>query len=335
MWESKIKTFFKYKPLHIKDGSLVDSTLLQVIEPVVKSYFYLPNRTQLNDPCEGLYINKIEQEIFSFINGVTAIGEANELKRSFYELLNQIEVSKNNSGIFSLSQTPTDELMWAYYANSHCGVVIEYNLEELTRFSYKANLQLFNINYHESPNVLDIKNLSQNPNAVISQMLGKKSAKWSHESEFRIIIENMHGQIPHDYRAVESITFGTNVPNKIKEEIYEHTRSKVKHFYQLQLVPNSYKFERVKIKEFVGNHPCGIVPNVDWNNFLTNVDKDKKQLIVHEILSLIQADPHFVELTHAEVSTLDQSKIAINYQVQHDLELGPWAQFSKNKLPYN
>jgi hypothetical protein len=329
-----MKTVFKYKPLHIKDGNLSDTTLSQAIEPVVKSYFYLPNRTQLNDPCEGVYINKVEQGISGFINGLAAIGEANDLKRSFYELLKQIEVSKNNSGIFSLSQTPIDELMWAYYGNSHCGIVIEYNLELLTRFTYKANLTELNINYDKSLNVLDINNLSQNPSAAINQMLGKKSDKWAHESEFRIIIENMHGQIPHDYRAVESITFGINVPDKIKQEIYEDTKSKVKYFYQLQLVLNSYNFERVEIKDFLGSHPSGELRNVDWGNFLDNVDIDKKQKIIHEILSVIQPDPHFLELTHADVSTLDQSKIAVNYQVQHDFELGPWAQFSKYKLDY-
>lgn len=62
-----MSNYFKYKPIRLnQNGSLDEITCLQVIEPIVQSYFYLPNRIQLNDPTEGVYINEIHQEIHGF-----------------------------------------------------------------------------------------------------------------------------------------------------------------------------------------------------------------------------------------------------------------------------
>jgi len=331
-----MSNYFKYKPIRVnQDGSLDEVTCSQVIEPIVQSYFYLPNRTQLNDPTEGVYINEIYQEINGFLRGLTAFSEIADFKRSFYEFLGQLEQSRNNSGIFSLSKTAEDELMWAYYANGHFGVAIEYNLDKLTRFAPPNNSRVLEVNYLEKPNRLDIRMLQENPNSAIDQMLGSKSKNWSHESELRVIVENMCGKMPHDYRAVESITFGLNVKPNIQAQIFEMTKAKVKHFYKMKVISNSFNFERVKLEQFEGQHPAGNMQNINFDGLLSGVTDNKRQTIIYSINKLVNNDPHFEELFHAEISTIDSTKVAVNYQVNHHMKLGPWAEFSKNKLPFN
>lgn len=331
-----MNNYFKYKPIRVnQDGSLDQVTCSQVIEPIVQSYFYLPNRTQLNDPTEGVYINEIHQEISGFLSGLTAFGEIADFKRSFYEFLGQLERSRNNSGIFSLSKTAEDELMWAYYANGHLGIAIEYNLDKLTRFAPPNNSRILEVNYLEKPNTFDIRRLQENPNSAIDQMLGSKSKNWSHESEIRVVVENMCGQIPHDYRAVESITFGLNVSEDIEAKIFEMTKAKVKHFYKMKVISNSFNFERVKLEKFESQQPAGNKHNINYDDLLSGVADNKRQTVINDITKLVNNDPHFEELLHAEISTKDVTKIAVNYSVKHQLKLGPWAEFSKNKLPFD
>jgi|APLak6261693694_1056211.scaffolds.fasta_scaffold03244_1 hypothetical protein len=328
--------YFKYKPIRVnQDGSLDEVTFSQVIEPIAQSYFYLPNRTQLNDPTEGVYINEIHQEINGFLTGLTAFGEIADLRRSFYVLLQQLEHSRSNSGIFSLSKTAEDELMWAYYANGHLGIAIEYNLDKLIRFAPPNNARVLEVNYLEQPNAVDIRILQENPNSAIDQMLGTKSKKWSHESELRVVVENMCGKMPHDYRAVESITFGLNVKPDIQAQIFEMTKAKVKHFYEMKVISNSFNFERVKLEQFEGRHPVGNNQNINFDGLLSGVADSKRETVINNINELVNNDPHFEELFHAEISTIDPTKIAVNYQVKHQMQLGPWAEFSKNKLPFN
>jgi len=225
--------------------------------------------------------------------------------------------------------------LWAYYANGHLGIAIEYNLDKLTRFSPPNNSRIIEVTYPEKPNTFDMKMLQANPNSAIDQILGSKSKNWAHESELRVVVENMCGQLAHDYRAVESVTFGLNVPHEIQAQIFKMTKAKVKHFYKMNVISNSFNFERVKLQQFEGQHPAGNMQNINFDGLLSGFFDKKRQTIINNINELINNDPHFEELLHAEISTIDATKIAVNYSVKHQLKLGPWANFSKNKLPFD
>lgn len=51
-------------------------------------------------------------------------------------------------------------------------------------------------------------------------------------------------------------------------------------------------------------------------------------------MEIVNSDPHFKELYHSEVSTIDTTKVALNYLAIHKLPLGPWAEFTKLKLDF-
>jgi len=60
-------------------------------------------------------------------------------------------------GIECFTQSPTDILMWSYYADKHTGVCVEYDFSKL--FTSCANSFLFPVYYSESRPLLDIQNL--------------------------------------------------------------------------------------------------------------------------------------------------------------------------------
>jgi DUF2971 family protein len=323
--------YFKFKSITInQDDELDQRSVSHVIDPIVESYFFLPTREKLNDPNEGIFQNQIQTGITAFLQGLVGIGERTQLARALYDLANQISQSTDNSGVFSLSSNITDELMWAHYAASHCGIAIEYNLDHLTRFCLKTSLHRFRVEYVDEPPSLDIQHLQNDPEIAVRTMLGHKSPRWSHEQEYRVLLENIHGQIPHDYRAVKSITFGLKVPEKVQKQIYEATKHKVPKYYEIAKIPGTYQLERRPLEALSGMNPTGKMTQVEWKEHFTSLNDDEKKILIEIAQHEIDSDPHFEELILAEKSTTHPSKAVIQYEATHHLGLRPWSKYTKH-----
>ena len=183
--------------------------------------FWASNTSQLNDPCEGLIsINDMEQQL-------------NHLKNIFYQhsdnlalieqsFQNILDMKDTKLGIFSLSKTYRDELLWAHYANSHKGFCIEYDLEKLLSRQNPKH-RCFDVQYTNNIPNLDFSQLlgQTNPDILIKKMLGYKSQRWEYEQELRIITENQ-GINTYDYRAVKAIYFGLKTPKSTIYNLQNH-----------------------------------------------------------------------------------------------------------------
>ena len=112
--------------------------------------------------------------------------------------IKQIRVGLGNQvGIECFTQSPTDILMWSYYADKHTGVCVEYDFSKL--FASCANSFLFPVCYSENRPLLDMQNLYD---PVIKQICNDriaeafpsimrswitKSKEWEREKEWRLI----------------------------------------------------------------------------------------------------------------------------------------------------
>lgn len=323
--------YFKYKSLTLTASRELDErTLTQVIDPIINSYYFLPTRDKLNDPNEGAFQNQIATGIAGFMRGVTSISEKNDLARPLYELTSQISQSTDKSGVFSLSRNVTDELLWAHYGASHCGIAIEYDLELLTRFSSRQHLNTFDVAYSEQPPSLDMQCLQRDSGKAIRNMLGHKSSRWNYEQEFRIVLENINGKVPHDYRAVKSITFGLNVPNQVRQIIFEKTRHKVVSYFEIFQVSGTYQLERKLITDYHGELTKGLNPIINWEDKFDNITGISRERLLEWAQDIATNDPHFKELQHAERSAIYRSKAVLQYEAQHELGLEPWTTDTKH-----
>ena len=323
--------YYKYKAISLtSEGELDKRTVSQVVEPIAESYLYFPTREKLNDPNEGIFQNQIQAGITAFLQGLVGIGERTELTKTLYDLANQISQSTDNSGVFSLSSNVTDELMWAHYAASHCGIAIEYNLDQLTRFCSKQHLHCFGVDYVDEPPSLDMQHLQGNAEKAVRAMLGHKSPRWSYEEEFRVLLENIHGPIPHDYRAARSITFGLKVPGQVREQIYEATKHKVPKYYEIVKIPETYLLERRPLEALSGKSPTGEKAGVEWAEHFSTLNENEKKHMVEIAQREIESDPHFEEFMLAEKSTTYPSKAVLQYEAKHHLGLEPWSKYTKH-----
>lgn len=106
----------------------------------------------------------------------------------------------NTRGIFSLSKTNDNILMWSHYAKNHTGIVIEFDvLEDIDFFTTPLN-----VSYQKSYQPLDY--LSDRKNAVI-RTVSLKSHLWEYEEEVRVVKDNF-GLVSIAPKAIKKVYFG-------------------------------------------------------------------------------------------------------------------------------
>lgn len=220
-----------------------EETFSRDVKSLENNIFWAPTRNKLNDPCEGMVTEKILLNQIDIIvkilgkNKKDVYTSAINLKESIADMLDK----RNTSGIYSLSRSNTDELLWAHYANSHHGFCIEYDLETLLYFGRSDYLK-FDIKYKEKPPKLTIKDMLNihTQGTFIQKLIGIKSKKWKYEQELRIVT-SLSGENTYDFRAVRAIHFGLRMPDEKVTKVMQLLNGRDIKYYQVELKESSYK----------------------------------------------------------------------------------------------
>ena len=169
------------------------------VDSLASDTFWAPTRETLNDPSEGfLSTDDMGSELDSLINVlVPDVSKIAQSRDNLTEALANILGQRDKVGIFSLSQSYQDELLWAHYAYSHQGFCIEYDLDKLVN-SGAGDWYSFPVKYDEEPPKLDIQDLTSLSNDrgknFVQKMTGYKSTRWSYEREIRVICSRSGSQ---------------------------------------------------------------------------------------------------------------------------------------------
>lgn len=283
------------------------------LESLKQDYFYAPHPSKLNDPCENLFdVAGIEQTLAQLASMSSV--PTKMLSESFFTLFTQI---KENVGIYSLSKTVLDELLWAYYSNSHTGFCIEYDLEKLGELTKIAGS--FDVLYeHNIPQITldDLIGVQSDVIKILQLTSGTKSKRWQHEDEIRIIMDYF-GKVEYDFRAVKAIYFGLRMPKTqqdlhdnlsqvSQEQVMEVLKGRNIKYYQMVLMPNSYEFEYVEIEDLFKDSPKyksnikSIDKSlIDYNDYGWGVEKQ----YFDKVAEVIRCDPYFEKLDSIFISS--------------------------------
>lgn len=191
--EGKVKGLvYKYRPLSQKTGEKI-SDFDKVMDILENNRLYFPNRSQLNDPLEGII-----QPIYYSTLGSSYYISNGILQPEFKHILDEYK-------ILSLSRHPDNMQMWAHYANNYCGVCIGFDMsnveEKLRKVKYtKKKLKPIFIDREDDQQ-------SRETEIVYNNLL-YKSYFWKYEKEIRIIKKtpNMYYNLPQN--AIKCIIFG-------------------------------------------------------------------------------------------------------------------------------
>ncbi|MFM5125344.1 DUF2971 domain-containing protein [Aeromonas veronii] len=154
-------------------------------KPTIK----ISNPCSLNDPFES----EAGDNLIAFIHEILKNNNEND---KFEEIKNMVNIYLKANGIFSVSETPRNLLMWAHYANEHAGLCIGYSedlfseMEKPNGLTYKVaqykpqKVKYDNYRFDKQTEMVNTNNLHH----AIKTHLLTKSDDWMYEKEHRCII---------------------------------------------------------------------------------------------------------------------------------------------------
>lgn len=296
------------------------------LEALQNNYFYAPHSTQLNDPSENLFSEKDIHKVFELFHNIFSFSTS-DIRKEFDQLCQKV---RKEVGIYSLSRIQKDELLWAYYADSHTGFCIEYDFEKLDEL--RPISAAFEIDYAEQRPELKFDHVFKNGATAVEKLLrvttGTKSIKWRHEEEYRICIEPF-GRFNYDYRAVKAIYFGMRMPkskidliknnNKLpdsyakvcQQQVMEVLKGRGIKYYQMKLKEDSYEFDCYEIADIYQNSQkykdkVHLIPKnlIDYNDYGRGVERG----YFDKVAEIISKEPYFYELNSIHISKEESIK---------------------------
>lgn len=171
-------------------------------------------------------------------------------------LLNQITREHlSTCKILCLTDSPTNQLMWAYYADSNRGVVLRFQNELGEDSQYQLAKQISYI--PDIPLLFEEDELSDflaglvlfDPTKRVDTLIYTKSEAWKHESEWRISAGNGRNKFaPHEdkvfgSRELTGIIFGCRMPPDQKAALSLAIRRLYPHAEILQAAPANHSFQ--------------------------------------------------------------------------------------------
>ncbi len=240
----------------------VDENTLSIF---INDEVYFSSVESFNDPFDGQ---------LNLFDGLKAFVEnSKELEPpDDYSEIKQIcdDANKDlaNTGVFSLSSTNNQVVMWSHYSDHHKGICIGFSGEGLMEeFKSTRHPTCYDVLYDESkPFVKLLKDYGASGlrpfdflDADVFQILVEyKHKDWDYEQEVRFL-RNFVGPVKINPNNIEAVIYGIRTPKKHKKLINNllHSRNEYAHVkeYQMKRVPGAL--------EIIDEEVCGSDFEVD------------------------------------------------------------------------
>ena len=281
------------------------------VTTLVNNQLYLPTKDGLNDPTEGVYGDDALRIFFNAFS---------EYSHNVEEQYNKFTEKFGKVGVYSLSKTFDNELLWAYYASGHTGFAIEYDIDILEQSlnynTYAQQLYKFDVEYLNDVPQIDISTIRGNEIVeMLKSFIGTKSSSWAHEKEVRLIFENT-GLFEIDYKAVSAIYFGCRMPDSDIDYIMEKLKGRGLKYFKMGNVNNSYRLEAKEIEDKYSDAPKYMANCVsyDIDNLLLCGGLNKEEIVTYKsyfinAFEAIKDDSNIKEFYLATISYDQQEPI--------------------------
>lgn len=225
------------------------------LQSILNNQIYASAFDKLNDPFEGTF----KEEFSNIFETFHAFGvDSSEVKHNFKEILDYT----SKLGIYSLSYTPINELMWAHYSSSHEGFCIEYDIEKIKWGEFENMfIKALDVDYQDYVPVLRWDDIYDSENGL-KKMYATKSLSWKYEKEVRLIFDN-YGLKNYHPSALTGIYFGAKMPDDLKQMLINSLENRDVKFYQISKGLNSYHIE----SKLVHENKRVIVNRLDFDSF--------------------------------------------------------------------
>lgn len=240
-----------YKFRGIKDVDILKRDL----NTFSNNTFFASTFEMMNDPFEANF-----DEIIS--ETTTIIGEkfktdSSDVKQSLLQIL----AFKDKLGVYCLSKTYLNEILWTFYADDHRGYCIEYNIDKLQDHSQNSDFAFpIDVLYTNEKPLVTLFDI--NSNSISQKMFGTKRKKWDYEEEVRIIFDGS-GLKKHHSSAITGIYFGYRADSALVNDVCNLFQNRDVVFYKMKVDLQSHNLK----VEVVKTHHRSIYYNLSKYDF--------------------------------------------------------------------
>jgi hypothetical protein len=177
--------------------------LAQEMAAMEEGYLWCSSFRDMNDPMEGIY-----QAAATF-----------KSDPDFENRLKDILGRKLGIGICSLSETATNELMWAHYADQFRGVCVEYDVAALLA-ALPREVDLVQVHYNDKMLKIGFEELRDaDVEDIAKRILSCKYRSWNYEREWRVLGRRQRRLGYRDRRCVTRVFAGDRMAEGVRERI--------------------------------------------------------------------------------------------------------------------
>lgn len=256
------------------------------IETLVNNQFYSASIDSLNDIQEAkVQINNNEFKLFDLLLNTNDLKDSNSFKIILEKYLQQTK----EYGIYSLSKNYDNELLWAYYSNSHKGFCIEYDFNILKQYQLEPEF-FCDVEYQKDIPIISTNDLLNNKSRILDiKSLATKSKNWEHEDEYRIITGKI-GLVDFYSRAIKAIYFGSRTKEKAIKTLMEQLKGRNIKYYKMNHVNNLYKLEKKEIEDYYKNYSIYENKINIFTPVFDTITKPYEELIIKAII-IVEQEP--------------------------------------------
>ena len=120
-------------------------------------------------------------------------------------------------GITCFAATPTNLLMWSYYAAGHTGVVV--GIDTLTLMQQRLGAPLFPLDVEYARDCPVVNYYTDDDFEIARKTLATKAEAWRHEEEWRWILVGKSGVVHLAPGTVNTIIFGLRTAGDVEQTI--------------------------------------------------------------------------------------------------------------------
>ncbi len=163
------------------------------------------------------------------------------------KILTSLQEGIHQLGVLSLSTCNDELLLWSHYADSHCGLCLEFAVEPNTAPFGSSNFSSADrVNYQEE--FPDISLYETDVNVWRRSVLLAKALQWEYEREYRCIDPAGPGLRDFPQEQLVGIVFGLQMPEKHREEVrgWTEVRGMMPKFYEAKRIDRRFAVEIVE-----------------------------------------------------------------------------------------
>ncbi len=148
----------------------------------------------------------------------------------------------NRFGVYCLSRTPVNYLMWSHYADSHKGFCIGYDLIKLlNQLKKSTDFKVLAIKYCET---IPMYNITDDPETFVQKYFGTKGKSWDYEEELRIVVNNLvNTHFDYSPDVIREVSIGWRTPKETENAILSHLKANGINCPVYKVMPSETRYE--------------------------------------------------------------------------------------------